>query len=218
MQTTHDSARSLSTRVDLRSGCVMQAVAKRVVDLASMSSFFADSTACGEILAHEGERLIYEVAVVVPDQTSVKSLAYGITRLYPGKVGVEFHMTKGHFHRDRDAPEVYFCLSGTGGILLMAPDGRSWLEELYPGTIVYVPGACAHRLVNTGNQVLVTLAVYPAAAGHDYESIARYGFSSLVVEENGKPKLMPNPRWVEPVEPSPDISVQERAGGAENCA
>jgi glucose-6-phosphate isomerase len=52
----------------------------------------------------------------------------------------------------------------------------------------------AHRAVNTGNDTLVFVASYHLAAGHDYEPVIRRGFAQVVVERDGKPVLMPNPR------------------------
>jgi glucose-6-phosphate isomerase len=40
----------------------------------------------------------------------------------------------------------------------------------------------------------VFLAVFPADAGYDYRTIADQGFASIVVERDGKPAVIPNPR------------------------
>jgi len=47
--------------------------------------------------------------------------------------------------------------------------------------VVYVPGAAAHRLVNTGEEPLVTFAVYPQSAGQDYRLVESHGFKRIVV-------------------------------------
>ena len=57
--------------------------------------------------------------------------------------------------------------------------------------MVYVPGNTAHRTVNTGDEPLVYLAVYPASAGHDYGVIAQRNFRSFVVKRDGQPSVLP---------------------------
>jgi glucose-6-phosphate isomerase len=49
--------------------------------------------------------------------------------------------------------------------------------------------------VNTGRQDLVTFFVYPGHAGHDYGTIERQGFRKLIVEREGRPTIVDNPRW-----------------------
>jgi glucose-6-phosphate isomerase len=72
----------------------------------------------------------------------------------------------------------------------MTGDGGCSTIEIEPGTIAYVPPNHAHRTVNTGSEELVFLGVYPADAGHDYESIEQSGFSARVVERDGFPTLV----------------------------
>jgi glucose-6-phosphate isomerase len=45
---------------------------------------------------------------------------------------------------------------------------------------------------------LVTFFVYPADAGHDYGSIEKQGFRKLIVEQDGRPAIVDNPRWLPP--------------------
>ena len=45
---------------------------------------------------------------------------------------------------------------------------------------------------------LVTFFVYPGHAGHDYATIADQGFRKLVVERDGQPTVIDNPRWKAP--------------------
>jgi glucose-6-phosphate isomerase len=78
------------------------------------------------------------------------------------------------------------------------PEGDWSVEELRPGRILYVPPRWAHRSVNTGSGDLVFLFVYPGNAGHDYGTIERQGFRKLVVEVDGKPQIIDNPRWSAP--------------------
>jgi glucose-6-phosphate isomerase len=50
--------------------------------------------------------------------------------------------------------------------------------------------------MNVGATNFVFLAVFPADAGYDYKTIADEGFASIVVERDGKPAVIANPRKV----------------------
>ncbi len=117
-------------------------------------------------------------------------LHYGLGVLYPGKVGNEYFLTKGHLHSRREAAEVYIGLAGEGRMLLEdEATGESRLEPFGAGKVVYVPGHTAHRTMNTGDVPLTYFGVFPSDAGHDYGAIAERNFLKVVVEENGVPVL-----------------------------
>ncbi len=107
----------------------------------------------------------------------------------PGKIGREYYLTKGHFHAWRPAAEVYLGLRGHG-LMLLEDERESRVVPLMPQTAVYVPGHTAHRTINTGDEPLIYLGVYPAGAGHDYAAIAERNFRTVVVEANGQPVLL----------------------------
>ena len=67
----------------------------------------------------------------------------------------------------------------------------SRMVRLQANAVVYVPGNTAHRTVNTGDEPLVYLGVYPARAGHDYGVIAQRNFRSVVVKRDGQPSMLP---------------------------
>jgi glucose-6-phosphate isomerase len=165
-----------------------QVVTRRVSDLAEM---FSDQGAVQKILKN-GDQLIYDIQYY-PYITSKSDMALGVTRIQPGKVGDEYHMTKGHFHARDDQPEIYFCVHGTGYILMETTDGEFYAHPWTPGTITHIPPMFAHRVVNTGNDMLFFVATFHISAGHDYDLITRQGFAQLVVERNGQPTLVPNP-------------------------
>ncbi len=157
--------------------------------LADLNGCFADAEAYGSALA-QGNPLLYRVFGVEPANGS-GDLHYGLGILYPGKVGDEYYMTKGHLHRTREAAEVYIGLAGEGFMLLEdEATGGSRLEPLGAGRIVYVPGHTAHRTMNTGSEPLSYFGIYPANAGHDYGAIAERNFSKILVEREGKPALI----------------------------
>jgi glucose-6-phosphate isomerase len=61
---------------------------------------------------------------------------------------------------------------------------------MQPGCISYIPGEWAHRTINTGDTPLVLFAIWPIDAGHDYESVERYGFLRRVFEGEDGPELL----------------------------
>jgi glucose-6-phosphate isomerase, archaeal len=62
-------------------------------------------------------------------------------------------------------------------------------------TITHIPPQFAHRVVNTGTIPLVYVASFHAAAGHVYPPIEMKGFRYMIVEKDGKPIEIPNPKW-----------------------
>lgn len=157
--------------------------------LGQMSGCFADQAAF-DVAVKGGDPLLYRVTAVEPAQGK-GDLHYGLGILYPGKVGDEYFMTKGHLHATREAAEVYIGLTGEGFMLLEDEhSGESRLEPLGKGKVVYVPGHTAHRTMNTGDVPLTYFGVYPANAGHDYGAIAERNFRKILVERDGQPTLI----------------------------
>jgi glucose-6-phosphate isomerase len=131
-------------------------------------------------------KVIYEVY----EAETGGHLMLAITILYPGKVGREYHMTKGHYHENMDAGEMYCCLKGSGILLMQTRKGETKELRMTAGQVLSVPPQWAHRTVNTGKKELVFLAIYPHCAGHDYETIKKKGFKKRVVDAKGKPKVI----------------------------
>ncbi|MDR7439844.1 MAG: glucose-6-phosphate isomerase family protein [Armatimonadota bacterium] len=164
--------------------------AVRTVRRASdLRGLFANEQALEELI-RAGDPAVYET-YEPPVPSDPGHLAYGITVLYPGRVGREYFMTRGHFHSQRETAEVYVPLRGEGVLVLQDAEGRYRVEVLRQGAVVYVPPGWAHRSVNTGPEPLVFFYVYPAHAGHDYETIARTGFRVRVLAQDGQPRVVP---------------------------
>jgi len=163
-------------------------------NLSNMKGMYYD-TAAFEAGIAGANPLVYEFYDMgVPDTSG--DVAYGTSITYPGKVGDEYHMTKGHFHTVLDTAEVYFCLRGHGAMMMESPEGDVEVQELVPGKAVYVPGRYAHRSINVSNtEPLITFFAFPGHAGHDYGTIETKGFRKLIVERDGKPTLIDNPNW-----------------------
>lgn len=89
--------------------------------LSSMSGMFCSQSAVDLVLQKE-DPLIYEFYELdCPPRQG--DLAFGTTILYPGKIGREYFMTKGHFHSLLDTAEVYYTLSGEGYMVMENRDG-----------------------------------------------------------------------------------------------
>lgn len=187
MSSLHDVSQLLA-KFDPRAGTIgdKPRVERRLADLRGC---FRDAQAYERALA-SGNPLVYTVASVEP-ANGAGDLHYGLGVLHPGVIGDEYFLTKGHMHTWRDAAEVYIGLSGEGAMLLEDESVEgSRMVMLQANTVVYVPGNTAHRTVNTGDEPLVYLGVYPARAGHDYGVIAERNFRSVIVNRDGQPSLM----------------------------
>jgi glucose-6-phosphate isomerase len=161
--------------------------------LSQMKNMFHDAVAAEKLLL-EDDPTVYEFYELgAPEHPG--DLAFGSSITYPGKVGDEYFMTKGHFHVVLDTAEVYYCLSGEGFMLTESPEGDVVNHPLKPGMAVYVPKRGAHRSINTGSAPLVTFFCFRGDAGHDYGTIETKGYRKLVVERDGKPALIDNPKW-----------------------
>jgi glucose-6-phosphate isomerase, archaeal len=167
----------------------LEFVERRVSDLKQM---FADQQAVQEILAN-GDRGVYEIRYY-PFITRNSDMALGTTMIFPGTVGGEYHMTKGHFHARDDQPEIYHCVQGEGFLQMETRTGDYQVAPWRPGTITHIPPQYAHRVVNTGSTPLVFIASFHIAAGHDYAAIEQRGFAKIFIERDGKAAQVPNPR------------------------
>jgi glucose-6-phosphate isomerase len=141
--------------------------------------------------AMDGKTVVYEVdsQAAVPEGTP-GGLFFGTSYIHPGQVGDEYFMTKGHFHSRRETAEYYWGISGSGILLLMDEEGRCRAESVEAGSLHYIPGNMAHRLVNTGNTILAVGACWPSDAGHDYQSIEESKFTARVINVEGKPVVL----------------------------
>lgn len=184
--------REAAARYELQTGAITgEGVVHSQKKLRQLQGMFADEAARQGM---DGEQVVYEVSaqMAVPEGTP-GGLFFGTSTIHPGRVGNEFFMTKGHFHNQRACAEYYWGIAGEGVLLLMDENRRCRAERVGPGTLHYIGGYLAHRLINTGAADLVVGACWGADAGHDYGSIETAGFSARVVWENGAAVLRENP-------------------------
>jgi len=184
-----------SAILDLKSG-IIKSFKKRVqVKLSVLREFFNDGEAVDHILSSGEDPVVYEY--FEHSQPEVEGqMNFGVTTVYPGKVGKEYHLTRGHYHAKEHAAELYMGLTGEGIMMMQTKDGEVAHLPIRPGDVVYVPPFWAHRTVNVGKEKLSFFYAYPSDAGHDYEVIRQKGFAKLVIEEKGQPKVVDNPKFI----------------------
>lgn len=134
-----------------------------------------------------------------------------------GTVDGEYIKTYGHYHVGK-LDETYTFLAGEGIALLQIrgadAEGKPIDDEIITfkaltvkaGDTLFIPSGTGHMVVNTGSTWLVTSDDSPvnfddvdpvSLPGHaDYEPMKKLqGFAYYVVEKEGKPTLVPNPRY-----------------------
>jgi glucose-6-phosphate isomerase len=165
--------------------------------LSNMKGQYQDQEAF-DARVSEDDAALYEVYEIKREEVAGE-LLHGLSVIHPGKVGDEYFMTKGHFHTILETAEVYICLRGEGYMVMETPEGEWAVEPFRPNSVMYVPPRWAHRSINISlTDDLVFFFVYPGNAGHDYGSIEKQGFRKLIVDRDGEPKIVDNPRWRAP--------------------
>ena len=99
--------------------------------LSQMKGMYADDAAF-DAAVRENDAIVYDFYELGLPETP-GDLLFGTSIVYPGKVGDEYFMTKGHFHTILDTAEVYYCLSGKGYMLMENPEGDWGCPAADPG-------------------------------------------------------------------------------------
>ena len=90
-----------------------------------MAGVYRDDAAYRGAVAEKGaDFLVYRVE----EHRNVDgegALIIGTSTLQPGRYGDEFAVTRGHLHAKADRAELYYCLSGTGVMLLETSTGAA---------------------------------------------------------------------------------------------
>ena len=177
-----------SVAFEINSGVIPEATAHYQKRLSDLRGLFLDPEALELRIQKENDPVCYENYAFNQSQAE-GDIFFGTTIIYPGKVGWEYHLTRGHYHRKRNHAETYQALSGRGLVLFEQEDGTTSTAELAPGKVTYVAPFWAHRSINTSNVPLVFLWTCSVDAGHDYEALAGRGMRQVVVERNGVPSV-----------------------------
>lgn len=187
------SPQPCSVEFSANTGIIGEAMARYQKRLSALRGLFLDSDALERRIREEKDPVCYE-NFAFNNSRAEGDIFFGTTILYPGKVGIEYHLTRGHYHRKRDRAETYQTLSGRGLVLFEREDVAKRTAELVPGKVTYIPPFWAHRSVNTGRVPLVFLWTCPVDAGHDYASLGQRGMRLVVLERNGVPCVEDRPR------------------------
>jgi glucose-6-phosphate isomerase len=178
--------------IDGRTGEVSPSTHHYRKTLSDLRGFFRDSDALETLIAERGDLTVYEVTDYRKEESD---LAFGTTVMWPGKVGDEFFLTRGHFHVRRDCGEAYYTQSGSGILLLESRAGESRIVEMKPGICAFIPPEWAHRSINTGREKLVFTWFCATDAGHEYGEIQERGMRRLVLDRGGKGLVADNPNF-----------------------
>ena len=165
------------------------AVHQATKTLGDLAGIFHDSDSFRRM---DESTVVYRVQWAEPvAQGTAGGLFWGSTIIQPGRVGDEYFMTHGHFHAKRDRAEYYGAISGKGLLVLVDEDRAIRTEAILPGSLHFIAGGLAHRVVNTGDEPLLFWACWPSDAGHDYASIRIKGFGARVLLRSGGPAVIP---------------------------
>lgn len=146
-----------------------------------VANYYKNPEAAKALGATESYSVCYsEVNSIVTD------MYYGTTTLKPIYVDGECNMTKGHFHVGPEYKEYYLCTKGTGFLLKWDGEDDCYAEEMNPGSLHYIDGKYAHRIINAGDDDLMILAVDSAKGGAKYDRIKEEGFPVRCFKRDGK--------------------------------
>lgn len=137
--------------------------------LADLGGLFEDQTA---VRALDPETVVYETYGFAEPKEGPAELLAATTVLYPGQVGREAFMTRGHFHVDPNRGESCLTLSGRGVLLLRDRSGVEERVDMAPGSLAMIDGRLAHRVANVGSEPLVFFVTWMSDCGHDYAGVA----------------------------------------------
>lgn len=140
-----------------------------------------------------------------------------ITIWEPGKIAGEYIKTYGHYHVGK-LDETYWIIFGEGIVLVQKRaedtngnpiDGEiemAYAVRVKPGDALFIPSGWGHLVANISSTYFVTADDSPvnfdeenpvSFPGHaDYEPVKNLqGFCYYIVEKDGKPTLVKNPKY-----------------------
>src|ERR1700692_5034234 len=173
-------------------GVIPQATAHYQKRLSEVRGLYLDPEALEQRIRDEGDPVCYENFAFNQSQAE-GDIFFGTTIIYPGKVGVEYHLPRGHYHRKRNHAETYQAISGRGLVLFQRKDGTTSTAELATGKVTYVAPFWAHRSVNTSDAPLVFLWTCSVEAGNNYEGLGGRGMRQGWVERHVVPSVEGRP-------------------------
>lgn len=124
-------------------------------------------------------------------------LRYDLTIIFPGRLGLEFPKTIGHYHELKPGtnlsyPEIYEIISGKAYFLFQRIQDGDRAEEVYlieaaPGEKVIVPPGFGHITINAGSKPLVIANVFPIGVNSIYDFFKSHrGAAYYILAKAGK--------------------------------
>ncbi len=104
------------------------------------------------------------------------NLQWGVTYLNPYTIGGECSMTHGHFHINPSCDEYYMGMNGEGFLLFWDGKDDFFAQKVYAGSLHYINGKYAHRIINVGDSVLAVAACSLPATKQDHAIIEKTPF------------------------------------------
>lgn len=184
----------LGVKINGLTGGVQPSTGRYIKRLSELRGLFQDVQAFEKAVTEHGDPTVYEVVEYKADGSDI---FFGTTSMSPGKIAGEYYMTRGHNHLRDDRGEVYYTQSGSGVLVLQNRAGETRSVSMEPGVCAFIPPGWAHRSIVTGEEKLVFVWVCSTDAGHDYGEILAKGMRLIVVEEDGRPQVRPNPRMAD---------------------
>lgn len=190
-ETILENSKPTAVQFDILTGQIEPCSVYEPRHVSNLAEMFFDQDSVQKAI-EEGDPAVYEIRHT-HFVTRNSDMALGVSTIFSGKIGGEYYMTKGHVHERDDQPEIYYCVRGSGLLLMDDLNGDFRAAPFNTGTIVHIPPQYAHRVVNSGADVLIFVSAFHLAAGHDYAPVRQKGFAYRVCEEDGQPVLVKNP-------------------------
>ena len=137
-----------------------------------------------------------------------RNLTFGLVLLPPGKIGVEYIKTHGHYHSYMPGsqigyPEVYTHYSGSLYLLMQRRASQQdtrlddcVLYKMIPGQSIMIPPGYAHILINPSGEAGLMAGLYSRNSVHDYAPIDQMrGAAYYLTEQDGELAVLPNPAY-----------------------
>ncbi len=113
--------RPFSIHLDFKTGALTPHDRTNIRKLSDMKGMFLDTEAERRVLQKDNPIIYSFSEKILPEENGHLQLA--TTSINPGKIGNEYFMTKGHYHRRPDTSEVYLGLEGEGCLLMQTEKG-----------------------------------------------------------------------------------------------
>lgn len=114
------------------------------------------------------------------------NLQWGTTYINPFTVDGECAMTHGHFHINPVCDEYYYGLTGEGFLLYWDGADDFYVERMYPGSLHYISGKYAHRVINSGDTLLAFAACSLPATKQDHAIVEDKPFPWRCFKRDGQ--------------------------------